>query len=508
MARTPTLLDAQGRPVQRQALTRPAAQPGLTGIRPVWAGTVASGLTPVRLAHILRACDEGEIRDYAILAEEMEERDPHYASVLGVRKRIVSAVAPEVRPASEDAADERVAGAVREAIAGHDGFPNLVEDLLDALGKGVAVVEIDWRRTARSWWPEEFHHRPLAFFRWDRETGEELRLLDDDAPVDGRPLEPFKFLVHQARLKSGHPARAGLARLVAFSWMCKAYALKDWMAFVETYGLPIRLGRYGPSASREDVEKLFTAVANIGTDAAAVLPESMRIEFESATGTQSEAVFENLSRYLDEQVSKAVLGQTMTADDGSSLAQAQVHDGVRHDIAAADARAVTATLNRDLVRPFVDLNFGPQRVYPRLVVDIEEPEDTDMILRHTPALAASGVRIRAAEVRARLGYSEPDAEDEVIGGAADVALNARRPELHAAGPSDELDEIEAAMLENWEPVMEEALGPVERAIREATGYEDALARLAALDELPAAALIEELVKGLFKARVTGDVQDG
>jgi len=82
------LLDAYGRPVRQQKLTEPLAAGGMTGIRQTWAGSAASGLTPVKLASILRACDQGELREFLILAEEMEERDPHYFSVLGTRSRL------------------------------------------------------------------------------------------------------------------------------------------------------------------------------------------------------------------------------------------------------------------------------------------------------------------------------------------------------------------------------------------------------------------------------------
>ncbi|MCP4699306.1 MAG: DUF935 family protein, partial [Gammaproteobacteria bacterium] len=57
----------------------------------------------------------------------------------------------------------------------------------------------------------------------------------------------------------------------------------------------------------------------------------------------------------------------MTADDGSSQSQAQVHDGVRVDILRADAKSLSETLNRDLVQPFIDLNFGAQENYPRIL---------------------------------------------------------------------------------------------------------------------------------------------
>lgn len=513
------VLDAYGRPVRTRALVASGiARPGLIGIRQVLTTSAAAGLTPVRLARILAACDHGEHAEYVVLAEEMEERDPHYASVLGTRKRAVSGVEATVLAGGEDAQAQKIADAVREAVAEHEGFADLVEDLLDGLGKGWSAVEIDWGRSAREWWPERFAHVDPRFIRFDRATLRVPHLLTDEAPVDGVPLEPFKFLFHAPRLKSGLPLRGGLARLVAFTWMCKAFALKDWVSFAETYGLPLRLGRYGPEATPEDVEKLFQAVANIGTDAAAVLPKSMEIEFENAAGgATGDRLFENLARYLDEQTSKAVLGQTMTSDNGSSMAQATIHNEVRHDIAAADARQVAGTLNRDLVRAYVDLNFGIQDRYPRLVIAVAEPEDTAGRVAAATSLIGAGVTLKAAEVRGLAGFSDPGRGDEVVGRPAPPgapALGLNRADSSAPPPPDTdwpardpLDEIAAEMLAGWRPVMDETLDPVRAAIEGATSYEDALARLDALEGLDSARVIDTLVKGMFKARAYGDVRD-
>lgn len=68
------LLDQYGRPVRMKELLRPQAEPGITGVRQAFAATVAAGLTPQRLAAILAACDGGDLADYLVLAEEMEER--------------------------------------------------------------------------------------------------------------------------------------------------------------------------------------------------------------------------------------------------------------------------------------------------------------------------------------------------------------------------------------------------------------------------------------------------
>lgn len=410
------ILDAYGRPIQPQRLLTPQAEPGITSVRQIWHGSVASGLTPQRLAAILRACDQGDLHEFLTLAEEMEERDAHYLSVMGTRKRVISGIKPVVIAAGDDAQSKKISEAVEREIANHDGFPKLVESLLDALGKSYSVVELEWHREGRAWWFDSFIHRDPRHFTFDRATGQEIRLLNEAAPVEGVPLEPGVFAVHRADIKSGLTYRGGLARVVSFAWMCKQYTMKDWIAFIETYGLPLRLGRYGPEATVEDVRKLFQAVANIGTDAAAVLPRSMEIEFQNGPAATGDRLFETFARWADEQISKAVLGQTMTADSGSSEAQARVHNEVRHDIARSDARAVAATINRDIVRPYVGLNFGEQASYPRIALVIEEAEDAAAKIAGAVSLAGIGVRFRATELRKTLGYSDPEDGDEVVGG--------------------------------------------------------------------------------------------
>ncbi|MGK4383423.1 phage portal protein family protein [Ectopseudomonas oleovorans] len=79
--------------------------------------------------------------------------------------------------------------------------------------------------------------------------------------------------------------------------------------------------------------------------------------------------------WLGSRINKGDLGQTMTTDRQVRAGQANVHNEVRMDILRADAKQLAATLNRDLVRTFIDLNFGPQERYPRIVLQVTEAED-------------------------------------------------------------------------------------------------------------------------------------
>ncbi|WP_226801677.1 DUF935 domain-containing protein [Alkalilimnicola sp. S0819] len=509
----PDIVDHRGQPLRRQELTREVAAPRLTGIRQVWnAHSVAAALSPDRLAALLHSAAQGDHHDYLTLAEEMEEREPHYASVLGTRKRAVSGLPVAVEAASDAARDVELADAVRE-LTRRPAFGEMLDDALDALGKGYSAVEILWNRRGPEWWPQEYVWRDPRFFVFDQTTGRELRLLDE-GDLSGVALPPYKFIVHMPRLKSGLPVRRGLARLVAASYMCKAYALTDWMAFAEVFGMPLRLGRYGPNASADDIQTLINAVANIGTDAAAVIPESMRIEFEEAGGGQrgGDQLFLNLAEWLDKQTSKAVLGQTMTADDGSSQSQANVHNDVRGDIQQADARQLADTLNRDLVRPFIDLNYGPQERYPRLELQITEPEDLAGLADLLAKLVPLGLRVEQSVVRDKAGIPDPDDGAEVLGlpaaPAAPPALNQyTATALNRQAPAELVDELEAELAAEWEPQLAPVVDPLHALAERAGSYEEFLQALPSLlQEMDAGELMQRLARATFQARGSGDAE--
>jgi phage gp29-like protein len=416
MARNTQILDQYGEPVARRMLTQEIAAPELAGVRTLWHDSIASGLTPQRLASILQSADQGNLRDYLTLAEEMEEREPHYTSVLGTRKRALSLIDPIVEAGGDSARDREIFDAVMDLI-GQPVFADLIEHLVDAFGKGYAVSEIMWETSAKQWLPYDYRERDPRFFTFMQIDRHVMRLASLTDPINGDQMPPFKFVRHVPRLKSGIPARGGLAKPAAWSFVFKSYTIKDWVAFCEVYGMPIRIGKYGAMATPEDRAQLLNAVRNIGSDAAAIIPATMEIELvETGKGGGSGAtVFSGFTDYIDKQMSKLVLGQTMTTDHGGSLAQAKVHENVRHDIMFADARQLQKTINRDLIIPFVQLNYGPQKKYPTFTLPVAKPEDLTALAGNVKTLVSVGVRISESDVRDRFGFNEPEEGETVLG---------------------------------------------------------------------------------------------
>lgn len=534
---TSGLVDHLGRPLRTPAVTKAqlqeiVARPTLTGVRQAWnTSTIAGGLTPERLATIMRSSADGDAHDFLTLAEEMEERDWHYAAELGKRKLAVLGLDRVVEPGNDTPLAKEIAEAVRTEVVNDEAFEDLCAGSVDALGKGYSAVEIGWD-TGRRWKPVTYEHRDPRWFRFDRETGQTLRLLDDADPVNGVELRPYRFAVHYPKLKQGLPIRGGLARLAAWAFLFKFYSIKDWAAFAETYGQPLRIGKYGPNATPADVDILYQAVAMIGTDCAAVIPEFMNIDFVKAEGGSGSGadLYERWCDWLDRQVSKAVLGQSGTADanTGSGFAQAKVLDGVRGDLRDADARQLARTIRRDVLEPYVRFNYGPDAPVPLLKLQTPEAEDLKDLAEALGPMIDRGLKVKASQVRGKFNLDTPDADDEVLqpintappAPATAVALNRRnfggcggpgcegRATNRTGGAADQVDLMTAEAVASWSEQMAPIIEPIQRLAQAATSYEEFLAGLDdALVQGDATALAKALGSAMFKARALGDVRD-
>ena len=282
----------------------------------------SNGLTPERLANIFREADSGNILRQSELFEEMEEKDPHLYSQLQTRKNAVTGLDFEVIAFDgEDERDKEIAEFVSKELESIESIEDVMMDLLDAIGKGIAISEIMWGYADGRITVTDIRHRHQKKFLWDE--NDQFKVVTQEAPM-GMLLPENKFIIHRYKARSGHPSRGGVLRVIAWMYLFKNYGVKDWISFCEVYGMPLRLGKYNPSESEEDKRSLEEALIRIGADAAGIIPEGTEIEFKEANKSTSVDVYERLARYCDEQMSKAVLGQTLTSDSGGgSFAQSK-----------------------------------------------------------------------------------------------------------------------------------------------------------------------------------------
>lgn len=374
----------------------------------------SKGLTPQRLARILREADEGNVRAQMELFEEMEEKDAHLFSQLQTRKLAVTGLPWEIQPYSQEPQDEAIADFIREQFQDIENFDDILIDLMDAVGKGTSVMELVWGLDSQGRNVVDdilYVHPKKLLWSWEKE---QVLICTEQFPA-GVEMPANKFILHNYKAKSGHPARSGIMRIVSWMYLFKNYTVKDWVAFCEVYGMPLRLGKYDQAASEADKKELMNAIIRIGSDAAGIIPDTTMIEFKESNKTTSSDIYENMARYCDEQISKAVLGQTLTSDSGGgSYAQAKTHDKVRHDLTVADAKALAVTLRRDLIRPLVEYNFGMEANLPFIIFAADEEEDQKEKADVLNTLSSMGLPIPTSYLYKTFNVPKPDDGDEIL----------------------------------------------------------------------------------------------
>jgi phage gp29-like protein len=124
--------------------------------------------------------------------------------------------------------------------------------------------------------------------------------------------------------------------------------------------------------SAKDKAMALDVIDAIQADSGVVMPEDFVVELIEATRSGT-ADYQVLKDSMDKAISKIILSQTMTTDDGSSNSQAQVHKGVKDDVIKADADLICESFN-EIIERLVAWNF-PNAKAPRIKRHTEPKAD-------------------------------------------------------------------------------------------------------------------------------------
>jgi phage gp29-like protein len=409
-------LNADGSTVDSAALTEPQTA-RLANLHHEFQGHPTRGLTPSRLAAIMDAAEQGDLVAQYELYEDMEEKDGHIMSEMGKRRRALLGLDWDIKaPNNPNGRERNNAAALYDLLQALDDFEDMLFDVTDAIGKGFANLEIEWQRLDGFWLPKSITHRPQSWFQIARGYRQEIRLRDS---VGGTPLQPFGWITHTHKAKSGTLERSALFRVLAWPFLFKNYSVGDLAEFLEIYGIPMRVGKYPSGATEKEKLTLLRALAQLGHNAAGIIPSGMELDFLNAAQGDP-AAFELMIAWCERTQSKAILGGTLTSQaDGKSSTNAlgNVHNEVRLDLRDSDARQVAKTLSRDLVYPIAVLN-GLASAWarcPRFKFETQEPEDLAAYADALPALVQLGVRVPRQWAQERLAIPEPEDGEDVLG---------------------------------------------------------------------------------------------
>jgi hypothetical protein len=156
-------------------------------------------------------------------------------------------------------------------------------------------------------------------------------------------------------LQIGKDTDLGMLSEMATLILAKKLAMGSWLDYIEKYGIPTK-SITTDNMTEERSEELLQMGLDMISNHVAILRGGEKIEFGMMPTADAHKVFDEMISRLNSEISKRVLGQTMTTEDGSSNAQAQVHENVANDRHESDKLFVQYIINEQLLPRLLKLS--------------------------------------------------------------------------------------------------------------------------------------------------------
>ena len=326
--------------------------------------------------------------------------DPHVFACIQSRKAGVLSLEWEINRGLDKAKDAELVEDLLKKLDIH----KLINDILDATLFGFQPIEIMWGKVGNYVLPLELKAKPPEWFCYDEENQLKFRTKEH---YWGEGLPPKKFLCPQNNPSYDNPYGERVLSRVFWPVTFKKGGLKFWVVFTEKYGIPHLIGKHPRGATKEETDKLADLLEEMIQDAIAVIPDDSSVEIQEANKSSSAEIFEKLIDKMNSEISKAILGQTLTTEIGTtgSYAASNTHMAVRQDIIDADKKLVEKTVNQ-LIQWIYEINFANAEVP---VFELYEPEDVDLTLaQRDKILSDTGVKFTKEYFIKTYGLEEED----------------------------------------------------------------------------------------------------
>lgn len=448
---------------------------------------------------ILRAKGGADLKLYADIHD-----DERAYSAFQQRRLAVVSRPWTVEPGGDDAASKAAADHLRAQLD-RIGWDRVCVKMLFGVWYGYAVGEPIWDVTDEGLIGIERIDVPdRAWFGFDATGG--LRIIDVDGIRD-EPVPDRKFWSYSSGADNDfQPYGVGLGHWLYWPVFFKRGGLPAWLRFLDRFGAPTVVGKAAQGQLDSDAErrKVLAALSSISSNGVVALPHGMEAELLSAASSGTDGYLQ-LVEYCDQAITRVILSQTMTTEDGSSRSQAEVHMDVRQEITRSDSDLLCESFNRSIGTWLTEWNF-PGAKPPRLYRAMEDEEDLDVVASRDEALKRLGWVRKEESFREVYGEGyERAPEPEPV---APPGVN-RDEVAFAADDLDMIDRLSADMASQGDRAIRAFVAPLKDKLAGVDNPE--LLRIALLNHLETAdmtAFGSVLARGRVVARAIGQAGVG
>lgn len=416
-----------------------------------WPTIIGAGLSFAYLSATQRTALSGYRQPYVDLMREILERDPHLFAVLKKRVLAVAYARFEVTPAvvppgpKHDADRARAVEIAADIDARVRAIPRLhraIAVLCWAIYYAVTALEIHWKWSPEKGWDVTglgfIHSRRLQYpdtASWDLYIWDQGMVLwsggGEAAPTSSATFGlriadfPHKFIVHAPQISGDYTTREGLGRMVSEWALSKRLGARTALAYLERFIKPWPMAEYNTKdpnlesdkkggarvALKSDIDAANSALQSIGIGALSsyVHSDAIKVELVTPDKQRPKITFDVYNQMCNTEVSKGVLGQTLTteagAHGGSGRGLGKVHQDEQRSLFEEDAIETGETLSDQLFRPLVLLNHvDAAHLVPGCRIHIEE-SDPQALMDLATKGAKHGIPVDADKIAEEVGLA-------------------------------------------------------------------------------------------------------
>lgn len=297
----------------------------------------------------------GKWRQAMILAEDVElpdnsylmdlyddvVLDAHLSAVMNVRRLKVTGKVFHIKNRSSGEVNE-----VLTTIFQKEWFYSILNVMMDAVFYGTQLFELEMIGEG------EFKVNVIPKRNFESKISEFY--VDSWEKYNG---EDYADYLHQNLFELTHSSgEFGLILKACPHALVKKDVMAFWAEYTEIYGMPIRIGKTN-IRDKDRAQELNSSLRDLGSSAYAVLDESEDLEFLESSKSTNHEIYSSRAEFANSEMSKIILGQTMTTDDGASLSQSEVHERVMSSIEMADLKWIDRWVTHVLIPRMRFLGF-------------------------------------------------------------------------------------------------------------------------------------------------------
>ena len=230
--------------------------------------------------------------------------------------------------------------------------PDVVSQILETYLYGLNVFEVNYKEKEGLVYPR-LVQRDFRQFKFN-----DASEFVFSAGGSEQSIPPLKVIYALNRANFRKVYGDGLLKKLYFPVKMKNASLKFWFRFLEKFGSPWAIAKtsYEPDEMAAEVQAMLSGDS-------AVIDTDEEITLVQPT---SNVDFTRLPAYLDNQISKAILGANLTSDvKEGSYAAAKTHNEIREDLAANDGKILVFVMNK-AISFFKEINGYNGELYAKL----------------------------------------------------------------------------------------------------------------------------------------------